>query len=300
MMVPNNFESFPTPTTTSSVLPIPTVIPIEPHCQEIHATGQRTLWVVTVLMGISSLAFYSLGSTKPLSKRVYHTLSALITTISFITYLALATGQGRDWLWFEVVTKHKHVPDVTDVVVREILWLRYVNWALSTPLLLTNFALISGLPGAHLFSAIVSNWVMLAAGIFGSYAGHTPARWAWLTLACIAYLTTLHHAGFHAQRAAQGKDALLTRFFGAFSGSAFVVFALFPITLAAGPLALKLSPDVETVLFAIQDIFTQGLLGYWLILSHDNAQGTTLHLDGFWSHGIGNEGAIRIHDEEGA
>lgn len=26
---------------------------------------------------------------------------------------------------------------------------------------------------------------------------------------------------------------------------------------------------------------------------------STLHLDGFWSHGIGNEGAIRI-EEEGA
>lgn len=45
-------------------------------------------------------------------------------------------------------------------------------------------------------------------------------------------------------------------------------------TLAAGSLALKVSVDVETVLFAIQDIFTQGLLGYWLVLSHDNAQGT--------------------------
>lgn len=26
----------------------------------------------------------------------------------------------------------------------------------------------------------------------------------------------------------------------------------------------------------------------------------TLHVDGFWAHGIGNEGAIRIEDEEGA
>jgi hypothetical protein len=48
---------------------------------------------------------------------------------------------------------------------------------------------------------------------------------------------------------------------------------LFLSALAAGSLALKISVDVETVLFAIQDIFTQGILGYWLLLSHDNAQG---------------------------
>lgn len=43
--------------------------------------------------------------------------------------------------------------------------------------------------------------------------------------------------------------------------------------LAAGSLALKISVDVETVLYAIQDIFTQGLLGYWLLLAHDSTQG---------------------------
>ncbi|KAJ5273779.1 Rhodopsin archaeal/bacterial/fungal [Penicillium angulare] len=300
MFVPADFDHFPTPSPTSSVLPIPTVIPGVPQIQELHATGHRTLWVVTVLMGISSLAFYSLGSRVPLSKRVYHTLSALITTISFISYLALSTGQGISWKHDEIVSHHKHVPNTTDDVFRQVLWLRYVNWALTTPLILTNFALISGLPGAHLFSAIASNWVMLAAGLLGSFAGHTSARWGWLTLACIAFLTTLHHAGFHAQRAAKSKDALLRRFFGAFSGSAFVVFALFPVVLAIGALALKINVDTETVLFAIHDIFTQGLLGYWLVLSHDNAQGTTLHVDGFWSHGVGNEGAIRIEDEEGA
>lgn len=27
---------------------------------------------------------------------------------------------------------------------------------------------------------------------------------------------------------------------------------------------------------------------------------SSLYLDGFWSHGVGNEGTIRIADEEGA
>lgn len=99
------------------------------------------------------------------------------------------------------------------------------------------------------------------------------------------------------------------------------VTPLFSI-LAVGTLALKASVDVETVLFAIQDIFTQGLLGYWLLLTHDSATGQyvtsdlcdernkltkgflflarTFHLDGFWSHGAGHEGGIRLSDEEGA
>ncbi|KAJ5632047.1 Opsin [Penicillium lividum] len=296
------FASLPTPTmspTSTSVLPIPTVIPSIPLFQELEITGKRTLWVVTVLMGISSLVLYSLAARAPLPKRVFHTLSALITTISFITYLALSTGQGYSFNYLNVIHKNKHVPDTHDEIFRSVLWLRFVNWALTTPLLLTNFALISGLPGANLVAAIAANWVMLASAAFGSFAGHTSARWGWLTLSCIAFLVTLHHAGFHAQRAAKTKDAQMRRFFGAFSGSAFFALALFPIALAAGTLALKISVDTETIIYAVQDIFTQGLLSHWLVISHDAAQGITLHMDGFWSHGVGNEGAIRI-EEEGA
>lgn len=41
-------------------------------------------------------------------------------------------------------------------------------------------------------------------------------------------------------------------------------------SLAAGALALRLSVDTETILFAIQDVFTQGILGYWLLFAHEN------------------------------
>lgn len=40
--------------------------------------------------------------------------------------------------------------------------------------------------------------------------------------------------------------------------------------IAGGALALKLGVDTESVLFAILDIFNQGIVGYWLLLSHDS------------------------------
>lgn len=44
--------------------------------------------------------------------------------------------------------------------------------------------------------------------------------------------------------------------------------------LAAGGIALKLNVDAETVLFAILDIFSQGILGYWLLIAYESAAGT--------------------------
>ncbi|KAJ5782034.1 Opsin [Penicillium paradoxum] len=302
-MIQPPFDQFPSltaPATTSSVAPIPTVVPGSEVYQNLHDVGKRTLWVVTVLMGISSLVFYTLAARAPLPKRIFHILTSLITTISFITYLALSTGQGITFQHTTIHESHKHVPDTHTDYVRQILWLRYVNWALTLPLLFINFALISGLPGANLLVAIVAQLIVLATGLLGTFAIHQRERWVWLTISCISYLVVIHHVGFHAQRAARGKDAQTRRFFGSVSGSAIAVLALFPISLAAGALALRLSVDTETILFAVQDVFTQGILGYWLLFAHDSSPGITLYMEGFWSHGIGNEGAIRIADEEGA
>lgn len=48
MMIPDDFNQLPTPTmtmsTTSSIAPIPTVIPGVPLFQDLGATGERTLW----------------------------------------------------------------------------------------------------------------------------------------------------------------------------------------------------------------------------------------------------------------
>ncbi|RAL04276.1 opsin family protein [Aspergillus ibericus CBS 121593] len=292
---------WPEPTPTSSVAPIPTVVPgSDPIFQMLHDTGKRTLWVVTVLMGLSSLVFYILGARVPLSKRVFHVLVSLASTVSFIVYLALATGEGMDWK-LDVVKEHnKHVPNTTQDYYRQILWLRYILWFLTEPLGLISLSLLSGLPGAHLLIAIAADYVMLGSGVLGTYAGHTSRRWVWFTISAIGYLTTVYHISVHGSRAASNKDVQTKRFFGTLSGVMLFVKILYPVALAAGALALKINVDVETILFAIYDIFSQGILGYWLIFAHDGAPGITLNVDGFWSHGLGNEGAIRISEEDGA
>jgi bacteriorhodopsin len=168
-------------------------------------------------------------------KRVFHTVTSLITTISFIIYLALATGQGITWIHADITQRHKHVPDTSQEYFRQVLWLRYVNWALTTPLLLVNLSLLSGLPGANLVAAIAADLVMLATGLLGSFAGQNRQRWAWLTLSCISYLTVIHHAGFYAAHAARNKDAQTRRFFGSFAATGLVVYALYPMYVLLSP-----------------------------------------------------------------
>ncbi|KAL2010848.1 hypothetical protein VTN00DRAFT_3566 [Thermoascus crustaceus] len=290
----------PIPTSTS-VAPIPTVIPgNEPIFQDTHAVGKRTLWVVTVLMGISSLIFYILAARVPVPKRMFHTLTALVTTISFITYLAMSTGDGITYNHIRLHESHRHVPDTHQDIFRQVYWIRYVNWMLTSPLILINLALLSGLNGAHLVIAIFADLLMFVGGIFGTFAAHDPRRWVWFTITCLSYLTVVHQIAFNGRRAASVKDSQTRRFFGSIGGFVLVVFALYPIILATSSLAHRVSIDTEIVAFAVLDILTQGIFGYWLLVSHDSSPSITLYVDGFWTQGIGNEGAIRVGEEDRA
>ena len=50
------------------------------------------------------------------------------------------------------------------------------------------------------------------------------------------------------------------------------------------------------------DILAKPVFGFWLLLAHRNMPETAVDIGGFWSHGVGAQGQIRIadDDEEGA
>lgn len=112
----------PTPTPLPTVLPEP--VPIY-HVSGAGDTGNRALWVVCVLMGLSSLAFYAMAARVPVQKRLFHVLTAFITTIAFISYLAMASGDGVSLFTYKTeVPKHNLAHHIYQ---REIYWARYVD-----------------------------------------------------------------------------------------------------------------------------------------------------------------------------
>lgn len=158
-----------------------------------------------------------------------HSLAAVTATVSCIVYLALATGQGICWKHVTVPEAHEHVPNTSQDIYRQVLWLRYVNWFLTWPMILTNLALLSGLPGAHLFAAVVAEFVMLGAGLLGTFDGYTDRRWVWFAISCVGYLTVIHHMGFHGQRAARDRGSEAKKLFGTLVLAMLLVKALYPM-----------------------------------------------------------------------
>src|SRR5271163_1832983 len=89
--------------------------------------------------------------------------------IATLSYYAMATGSGFSLRHFRYKENHNHgVPATYRHVHREVYWVRYVDWLLTTPLLLIDLGLLAGLNGASLFSVIVADITMILCGLFAA------------------------------------------------------------------------------------------------------------------------------------
>lgn len=200
-------------------------------------------------MLLSSLVFYVMSARAPVvrspfpsvvrthlltfvtrkQKRLVPILMSLVTTISFLSYIAMATGDGRT---FNHVYRHHHhdyVPDTMKLVLREIYWARFVNWILTSPLILIILSLQGGLNGAGMLVAIAADIIMFISAMVASFVGSDGRKWMWFTLSCIAYLTVVYQIGYRGRRAASVKNAQSRRFFSAITSYSLIVLLIYPM-----------------------------------------------------------------------
>ncbi|PBP21271.1 opsin-1 [Diplocarpon rosae] len=285
----------PTTSSTPYVSPIPTVKPDVPVYETVGETGTKTLWVVFVIMFLSSLAFYYLAFKVPVQKRLFHILTALITTFATLSYFAMATGDGNSYAHIVVKETHKHTPDTVEHIFRQVFWARYVDWAVTTPLLLLDLAFLAGLNGANILVTIVADLLMVLLGLFAAFGSTDGQKWGYYAMACVAYLVIVYQLVIPGRRAVAAKDGQTAKLFAAIGGFTLVLWTLYPVVWGIGDGARKWSVDAEIIAYAVLDVLAKPVFGFWLLFAHAKSASA---VDGFWAHGLATEGSLRIGEDD--
>lgn len=192
--------------------------------------GRITLWVVFAAMVLTSAVFALLSWKIPVSKRVYNVLTTLVTIIAALSYFAMASGDGVSLKCEETTDHHQHVPDTHHTVCRQIYWARYVDWSLTTPLLLIELCLLAGVDGAHTLMAVVASLIMTLTGLFSAFGNNdTFQKWGWFTIACVAYVFVIWHVALHGSRVVRAKGDKVARLFGASAAYLFILWTIYPM-----------------------------------------------------------------------
>ncbi|KAK5943718.1 hypothetical protein PMZ80_004726 [Knufia obscura] len=252
-----------------------------------------------VKLAINVSVFYGLAFRVPASKRVFHILTAFITTFAFLSYFAMATGDGINYNKIVETVSHKHgLPDTQEITYRQVYWARYVDWSITTPLLLLDLCLLAGLSGANILVAIVADIIMILTGLFAAYGNNDGQKWGWYLWACIAYLVIVYQVVYNGRIAAANKDGKTKAFFASLAGFTFVLWTIYPIIWGIADGGRLIGIDGEIVGYAVLDVLAKPVFGTWLIFTHDRMASTSPSLEGFWTQGWGSIGSIRIPGDD--
>lgn len=193
-------------------------------------TGFRTLWVVFALMVIFSAVFTGLAWRVPVSQRVYHIVTTLVTIITALSYFAMATGDGVTFSCVSVKNHNDEVPDTYHDVCREVYYAHYINMALTTPLIILDLALLAGVSGANTLMAIAADFIMVFSGLFAAFGRERSAqRWGWYAIACISYLFVIWHIALHGSRVVSARGNKVVKLFSSLGLYTVVVWTAYPM-----------------------------------------------------------------------
>ena len=201
-----------------------------PEFEHLHHVGHITLWVAFAVFALSTATFSLLSWNIPISKRLYHVLSTLVVLTATVSYFAMASGDGVSYRCERVTDHHDNVPDTSHTVCRQIYWARYVDWTITTPLLLAQLCVLAGVDGAHTLMATAASLVMTLSAAFAAFGNkHTAQKWGWFTISVLAYLFVIWHVAVNGGRTARVKGDKVAKVFGGLAAYEFVLWTIYPM-----------------------------------------------------------------------
>ncbi len=179
---------------------------------------------------IASAVFAGLSWKVPVSRRLFHVAATVITLVGALSYFALASGGGSALHCTKVADRHDEVPDTHHALCRQVFWARYVDWALTTPLLLLQLSLLAGLDGAHTLISILASLVLVLGGLFSAVGReYTAQKWGWYSIAWVAYLVVIGQIAVHGTRTVRAKDSKVAKHFASLAAFVLILWAMYPM-----------------------------------------------------------------------
>jgi bacteriorhodopsin len=134
-------------------------------------------------MGAATFVFMGLSFTKSRSQRLFHYITAAITLIAAIAYFCMGSNLG----WTAIQVEFERSDAKVAGNMRQIFYVRYIDWFLTTPLLLLDLLLTCGMPTPTIFYIILMDEIMVVTGLVGALV-KSSYKWGFFTFGSVAFL----------------------------------------------------------------------------------------------------------------
>ncbi|EHA46582.1 hypothetical protein MGG_09015 [Pyricularia oryzae 70-15] len=250
-------------------------------------TNHGSDWYFTVmaLMAVSAVIFTGAAIKKPLSHRVFHQASALFCFVAAIGYFSMASGLGQVPIQAEFTRPDSSYTFAAGT--REIFYARYVDWAVSLPLVVLALMMSSGVPLSTTLTTMVAAEIFNVCLLIGALT-QTTYKWGYFTFAVMAEWFVFYQLLIPGRKYASAVGGSVGSTYLTASLLVVVCWLFYPVSWGLSEGGNVIHPDSEAIFYGILDIFSRPAVGFVLLLGHRNTDFASL---GFEARepGQGNE-----------
>ena len=211
------------------------------------------LWLGVIAFVLATGYFILLGTQAQAGARTFHVITAIITGTAAFSYLMMATGAGATLLDGD----------------RIFYYFRYIDWLITTPLLLVDLALLAlvnpsrntgfviGLIGLDVF--------MILTGLLAGSLGPGFGGGFWFVVSTIAMIVLLYLVATRLFSEAARQGGAAQQVFGTLAILTLVLWSLYPVVWLLGTEGFgAVGSTGEVLLFLILDILAK--IGFGILL----------------------------------
>ncbi|KAI1371857.1 family A G protein-coupled receptor-like protein [Hypoxylon crocopeplum] len=232
---------------------------------EITNHGSDWYYAVCALMGVATLIFMGLSFRKPQGDRVFHYITAGVTGVACIAYFAMGSNLGQVPIQAQFVRPGNRW--VRPAGTREIFYARYVDWVITTPLLLVDLLLTAGVPTPTILITLLADEIMIVTGLIGALT-RTTYKWGFWTFGMAALFFIAYELLVDARRHASRLGGDAKRTFLLCGNFLIFIWFLYPVAWGLSEGGNVIHPDGEAVFYGVLDILAKPVFGFLLIWGH--------------------------------
>ena len=172
-----------------------------------------------------------------------------------MSYYAMATATGVTQVPVNLPGKHHH-GDISVPAFRSIYYARYIDWTVTTPLLLLELLLATNMPSTEILFAIMLDLFMVIGGLIGSVTA-TSYKWGWFTGATVAMLFIFYLLMGPARQMAFRIGEDVGKPYTTSTLILLVLWTIYPIVWGVADGAYRITPDTEMIAYGVLDILAK-------------------------------------------
>jgi len=232
---------------------------------DIHITthGSDFYWAICAVMGFATICFLALSLRVHRQNRIFYYITAGITMVASVAYFSMGSNLG----WVPIAVEwHRSSPRVHGNY-REIFYVRYIGWFITTPLILLDLLLTAGMPWPTILWVILVDWLMIVTRLVGALV-RSRYKWGYYAFSCAALLYIIYQLGFEARRHASARGKDVGRVFLMCGTLTIIVWICYPVAWAVCEGGNLIAPDSEAVFYGVLDFLAMPIFGILLLWGH--------------------------------